>query len=81
MPSVQRRVTPRGKIRFRAMVRVKGHKTKTATFLKRTDALLWAQETESRLRQSKYFPDKLIELEKYTLVNLLDRYQSVVLLK
>ena len=79
MPSVQRRVTPRGKIRFRAMVRVKGHKTKTATFLKRTDALLWAQETESRLRQSKYFPDKLIELEKYTLGNLLDRYQSEVL--
>ena len=81
MPSVQRRVTPRGKIRFRAMVRVKGHKTKTATFLKRTDALLWAQETESRLRQSKYFPDKLIELEKYTLGNLLDRYQSEVLPK
>ena len=81
MPSVQRRVTPRGKIRFRAMVRVKGHKPKTATFLKRTDALLWAQETESRLRQSKYFPDKLIELEKYTLGNLLDRYQSEVLPK
>ena len=81
MPSVQRRVTPKGKIRFRAMVRVKGHKTKTATFLKRTDASLWAQETELRLRQSKYFPNKLIESEKYTLGDLLNRYQSEVLPK
>ena len=76
MPSVQRRKTPKGKIRFRAMVRVQGHKTQTATFLKRTDASLWAQETELRLRQSKYFPNKLIELEKYTLGDLLNRYQS-----
>tara|TARA_Y100001960_G_scaffold207787_1_gene216973 strand:+ start:60 stop:1007 length:948 start_codon:yes stop_codon:yes gene_type:complete len=81
MPSVQRRVTPKGKIRFRAMVRVKDHKTKTATFLKRTDASLWAQETELRLRQCKYFPNKLIESEKYTLGDLLDRYQSEVLPK
>ena len=64
MPSVQRRVTPRGEIRFRAMVRVKGHKTKTATFLKRTDAVIWAQETETRLRQSQYFPDRTAASEK-----------------
>ena len=30
MPAVQRRVTPNGKIRYRAMVRVKGQKAKTA---------------------------------------------------
>jgi len=81
MPSVQRRKTPKGNISFRAMVRVKGHKTKTATFLKRADASLWAHETELRLRQSKYFPNKLIELEKYTLGDLLNRYQSEVLPK
>jgi hypothetical protein len=33
MPSVQRRVSPNGKVSYRAMVRLKGHKPKTATFI------------------------------------------------
>ena len=79
MPSVQRRVSPNGKVSYRAMVRLKGHKPKTATFLKRADAIAWGQETETRSRQSKYFPDRLIESEKYVLDDLLDRYKSEVL--
>ena len=79
MPAVQRRVSPSGKIRYRALVRVKGHKAKTATFLKRADAVTWAQDTETRIRQSKYFPDRLIESEKHTLSDLLDRYKREVL--
>ena len=67
MPTVQRRVSPNGKIRYRASVRLKGHKPKTATFLKRADAVTWGQETETKIRQSRYFPDRLIESEKYTL--------------
>ena len=79
MPTVQRRVSPKGEISYRAMVRLKGHQPKTATFLKRADAVTWGQETETRIRQSKYFPDRLIESEKYTLGDLLDRYKSEVL--
>ena len=79
MPTVQRRVSPNGKISYRALVRLKGHKSKTATFLKRADAVAWGQEMETRIRQSKYFPDRLIESEKYTLGDLLDRYKSEVL--
>ena len=79
MPTVQRRVTPNGKVRYRAMVRIKGYKPKTATFLKRADAVTWAQETETKVKQSKYFPDRLIESEKNTLGDLLDRYKSEVL--
>ena len=79
MPAVQRRVTPNGKIRYRALVRVTGHKSKTATFIKRTDAVIWAQETETRIRQSQYFPDRLAASEKYTLGDLLDRYRREVL--
>ena len=56
MPTVQRRVSPNGKISYRALVRLKGHKSKTATFLKRADAVAWGQEMETRIRQSKYFP-------------------------
>ena len=79
MPTVQRRVSPDGKVSYRVLVRVKGHKPKTATFLKRGDAFTWGQEIETRIRQSKYFPDRLIESEKYTLSDLLDRYKSEVL--
>lgn len=39
MPSVQRRVLTNGKIRYRALVRLKGYKPKTATFIKRVDDL------------------------------------------
>ena len=78
MPTVQRRVSSNGKISYRASVRLKGHKSKTATFLKRIDAVTWGQETETKIRQSKYFPDRLIESEKYTLSDLLDRYKSEV---
>ena len=79
MPTVQRRVSPNGKLSYRSLVRLKGHKSKTATFLKRADAVAWGQEMETRIRQSKYFPDRLIESEKYTLGDLLDRYKSEVL--
>ena len=79
MPSVQRRVLTNGKIRYRALVRLKGHTPKTATFLKRTDAVTWAQETETKIRQSQYFPERLIEDDQYTLGGLLDRYKSDVL--
>ena len=79
MPSVQRRVSPNGKISYRALVRLKNHKTKTATFLKRADAVSWSQETETKIKQSKYFPDRLIESENYTLYDLLDRYKSEIL--
>ena len=72
MPTVQRRVSPNGKVSYKALVRLKGHKPKTATFLKRVDAVAWAQETETRSRQSKYFPDRLIESEEFTLTDLLD---------
>ena len=79
MPTVQRRVSPVGKVSYRALVRLIGHKPKTATFFKRADAVAWGQETETRIRQSKYFPDRFIESEKYTLSDLLDRYKSEVL--
>jgi len=79
MPSVQRRVLTNGKIRYRALVRLRGYKPKTATFLKRADAVAWGQEIEAKIRQSKYFPDRLIESEKHTLSDLLDRYKSEVL--
>jgi len=79
MPSVQRRVSKNGKVSYRALVRLKGHKPMTATFIKRADAVSWGQVTEAKIRQSKYFPDRLIESDKYTLGDLLNRYLLEVL--
>ena len=79
MAKVQRRVLTKGKIRYRALVRIRGYRPKTATFSKRADAVAWGQEIETRIRQNKYFPDRLIESEKYTLNELMDRYKSEVL--
>jgi hypothetical protein len=79
MAKVQRRVLTKGKIRYRVLVRIRGYRPKTATFNKRADAVAWGQEIETRIRQSKYFPDRLIESEKYTLNKLMDRYKSEVL--
>lgn len=81
MPSIQRRVLRNGKVRYRALVRLKGHKPRTATFLKKADAVTWGQETETKIRLSKYFPERLIESEGNTLGDLLDRYNSEVLPK
>ena len=79
MPSVQRRVSPNGKVSYRALVRLKGHKPKTAIFLKKTDAVTWGQETETKVKQSQYFRDRLIESVKYTPTDLLNRYKYDVL--
>lgn len=81
MPSVQRRVSKNGKVSYRALVRLKGHKPRTATFLKRADAVTWGQETETKIRQSKYFPERFLESDRNTLGDLLDRYKSEVLPK
>jgi hypothetical protein len=72
MPTVQLRVSPVGKVSYRFLVRIKGYKSKTATFLKRADAVAWGQEIETKIRQNKYFPDRLIESEKYTLSDFIE---------
>jgi integrase len=61
------------------MVRIKGYKPKTATFHKRVDAVTWAQEKETKVKQNKDFPDRLMKSEKKTLGDLLNRYKSEVL--
>jgi hypothetical protein len=76
MATVKRRVLIKGKIRYRALVRIRGYKPKTATFLKRADAVAWGQGIEARIRQSKYFPDRLMESEKYTLNELMEKHNA-----
>jgi integrase len=53
-------------------VRLRGQPTQSATFDRLTDARKWAQDTESAIRDGRYF--KYAEAKKHTLADLIDRY-------
>lgn len=72
MATIQERKTDDGKTHFRVQVRLKGYPTTTATFERKTDAKLWAQQTESAMREGRHF--KTAEAKKHTLAKLIDRY-------
>jgi len=55
MAYIQERKTGDGKIHFRVQVRLKGYPKETATFDRKTDAKLWAQQTEAAMREGRHF--------------------------
>lgn len=77
MAYIQQRQTQDGQISYRVQIRLKGHPTQTATFARKTDAKIWAQQTESAIREGRHF--KTVEAKKHTLESMLDRYISNVL--
>src|ERR1700687_758539 len=77
MAQIEARVGRRGKIRWRARIRVKGLPDKTETFTRKTDAVLWAQRIESDLREGRRVPSP--EARRRTVAELLDRYRAEVL--
>jgi integrase len=72
MAYIQERKTEDGKTHFRVQIRLRGFPTQTATFERKTDAKLWAQQTESAMRDGRHF--KTAEAKKHTLAELVDRY-------
>ena len=77
MAYIQERKTDDGKIHYRVQVRLKGYPTTTATFERKTDAKLWAQQTEAAMREGRHF--KTTEAKKHTVAELVDRYiQNVI---
>lgn len=77
MAVIQERKDKSGKIKYRALVRLKGYPPQSATFERRTDAKKWAQDTESAIRHGRYFPSQ--ESRKHTFSDLIDRYIIQVL--
>jgi hypothetical protein len=55
----------------------KGIPASTATFKRLTDAKKWGQQTESAIREGRYF--KTAEARKHTFSELADRYIKDVL--
>lgn len=77
MAYIQERKTDDGKTHYRVQVRLKGFPITSATFERKTDAKLWAQQTESAMREGRHF--KTSEAKKHTLSELIDRYiQNIV---
>lgn len=63
--------------KYRALVRLKGFPPQSATFDKMTDAKRWIQDTESGIRDRRYF--KTAEAQRHTATDMIDRYVKNVL--
>ena len=77
MATIEKRTLGDGSTSYRAKIRIKGKPAQSATFERITDAKLWVQQTETAIRQGKYF--KSNEAQKRTLKELLDKYEKEVL--
>lgn len=77
MPTIERRKTREGKIRYKARVRVAGYPQKTATFERRADALRWAAQLEQEMRTGRYASDAAAWM--HTARDMIDRYMRHVL--
>ncbi len=72
MATFVKRKDKSGKIKHRAVVRLKGHKEQSATFERLTDAKRWAAQTETEIKQGRYFKEE--EAKKHTFAEMADRY-------
>lgn len=77
MAYIQERKTDDGKTHYRVQVRLKGYPMTSATFERKTDAKLWAQQTETAMREGRHF--KTSEAKKHALGELIDRYIKSVI--
>ncbi|HLD74808.1 MAG TPA: hypothetical protein VJB34_07915 [Bdellovibrionota bacterium] len=72
MGHIRERNLKDGGIRYQAEVRMKGHRTHTATFDRKTDAKRWIQKTESDIRCGRH--QLYIEAKRHTFKEAVDRY-------
>ena len=79
MSYIEERTAANGSKTYRVQIRMKGAKQITASFTRKTDAKIWAKETETSMRNNKYF--KTVEAKKHTLSETIDRYITTVLPK
>jgi integrase len=78
MANIEKRTSKDGKTTsYRALVRLKGHPSQSATFERLTDARRWVQDTESAIREGRHF--KTAEAKRHTLAEAIDRYVAEVL--
>lgn len=74
MATIRNRKNSDGKASWHVQIRLKGHPTVTESFERKTDAARWAQDTESAIRDGRYFPT--IEAKRHTVTEMIERYRS-----
>ena len=79
MATIEKRTNGNGQITYRVKVRLRGRPVESATFERLTDAKKWAQDTESAIRNDRYF--KTSEAKRHTFAELVERYKANVLNK
>jgi hypothetical protein len=72
MATIETRQTPDGKTSYRVKIRIRGFPSQSATFERKTDARNWASQTETAMREGRYF--KTTQAKKYTVADLIKRY-------
>ena len=77
MATVRERFRKDGSKVFQVQIRLRGQKPTTMTFKRKTDAQKWIQNTESAIREGRYF--KKSESRRHTVRELIDRYIEVEL--
>ena len=77
MANIQERRAQDGTTSYRVQVRLKGHPAESATFQRKTDARLWAQQTEAAIREGRYF--RTAQARRHTMADAIDRYKAEVL--
>jgi len=77
MANIEKRVARDGQTTYRVKVRLKGVPVQSATFDKLTKAKDWAQQTETAIKEGRYF--KMTEAKQHTLAETIDRYLKNVI--
>jgi hypothetical protein len=52
--SIQRKVTPEGKVRYRARIKANGREVASRMFDRKSDAVAWEQDQRRRLRAGEW---------------------------
>ena len=79
MAHIEKRLSKKGAITYRVQIRIKGDKPTHATFRRLTDARKWAQDTESAIRDGKYFP--IQNARRHTVQQLVTKFVQDILEK
>ena len=77
MAQIRERTRKNGKKSFLVRIRMRGKPEATASFNRLTDARIWAQQTETGMRDGRYI--KTAESQKHTVSDLVERYIRDVL--
>ena len=72
MANIQQRKGTDGSTKYRVQVRLQGFPPQSATFERKTDAKIWASQTEAAIREGRYFPSN--DSRRHTVAALVDRF-------